>query len=1806
MQPEELVSEINRIFGEQNASIVVSSIRQDNLVWTALQDATLAENLISINPPSLKHWNPAAIFCIACNLPEPTDLANLSLSVDGIVRQTAILAYEKFGREGNIPTSLDDAGYAALALRERRKILKGWENLSEEILTDENKSEHQVFEQWRTIIAILSYIVPDKESLFGEIAGLPGRIGRLLVTHAVFSSPMSDSDRVNIYSNQMIGLDLSSQIDWMQSLALRGERQISEQLARLLISNTTSSLLGGFISSELSNLDLSQVAAKAARLQQVATLFQLAGKDVEADRYLNSAIETIGYLNAGIKLQQSALQPVSISAAEIRSSQGLDEEPGNYSGINGELILAAASGGNKSVKGLPGKMARTFQDLREAGKIALSGDLQHARDIAKPAIDSFMNFVNNSKEGYSPKFLVNWQPVEFVELLVDLNYLAEAASAAEWFLRYQPNNAGLLGLVGDILNRNGQPERAAKSLSLAVSIKPGDPANRRILANLYETNGQIDKAYLERKRVVELFDNPSTEDKISLAKVAFSSEKYDEAKQISSAISEEDPFNGIAACIYGQSADALGEKELAEEQLQKAVLLAPDYANGWLAFAKHQKESDDLQKAYETLRSGSFSLPNSSEINLQLALLSMETGRPSEALPHLRLATNLQPGNLDVAKLLINALLTLGHKDEACAYLSEIRKRWPTDVNFSRTHGELLLENKEYKDAAFALRIVNENDPGDDVASSNLCLALLETDLEKLVVEGKYNPDANLAETAQIITTTISRKQDSLEGHLILGSLHFAMGNFEDAMQEFKVSVEIAANTENSLRWIAQGGMGKVALAMNNPEIALAVLDEASNAQPKNLALQKLLVPAYIKAELSQEALITAQHAMELAPEDMDTLVWFAERMVEFGKSEESIKSIRRASDALGTDSESLLNLARMAVELNELPSARKALLEIGILPCVSSNILERASKIQVDLGDLSGASENLKKAISATETPKSGWFFELACLQKSMGDSSTALDSVRQAINLDPTAIENWLIQADLYEETGRQQSALESMEKSVGLLGKSGPQAELNIGHDKTNLFSKYQGISAAEIHSRFARLMIIAGNLTGALVHSEKAMEHEPENLAYRLSAARLAESLLLSDRTDLLTNISDAILDKFSTDLAEVSSKLAAAEILGIKAGKRISSDQIEEAKQLLVEIKKISNDSFASENIEIRLAAAEGLKQDVVEKVDNHVVKHLLDNRKPKTGILLSGETIAAMEAALYLDKWDLAKKLADQVVLNHSHEPAAYLAQVKVLVRTAEEYSLRKELGIENHLPSLKSMGAQPRDDFATLVASLSKQSNSSEISRWKTRGELIFGDLIKVEKIAYNDLHSGQDYAMVISALRQLGKYSEAVAFGEKVEETPDVLYQMALAYLPINPRIGLDLCQHAAEMRRPSPVEVSISAKLAEGCEETGLAVDYMNEALHVYSDEPGWRIKVAHLLEVLEDYDTAAYHLEEAVTIKPDNQKTWKTLGQLYIKNKQNNQAIEAFSKALELDTKDPEILLFLAQAYRVAGEIQEALDCIQKSQDMNVEPEKAMLLRGEISRDLGNLNDAVDYSKRAIKANPNYLDAYIFLVQVLRIAGKSNEAIATIESAINSLGANQELMIEKAKIVHSFRGSKEVLPLLQGMAAQYPKNDKILNMLAKVQAEMGDLQNAERYAIESLKLQPRQPDLNTFVGKLLRNSGQLDKAVYHFSQAVEQTRNDVDPVIELAQTHQDQRAYEKALEAFQLAIQISPRDVRAYIGSAAIYRESKEYNRAEEMLRRAAEIDPSNVTVKRQLGAVVALNLVHTSQEAKTFV
>ncbi|HNT54950.1 MAG TPA: tetratricopeptide repeat protein, partial [Anaerolineaceae bacterium] len=71
---------------------------------------------------------------------------------------------------------------------------------------------------------------------------------------------------------------------------------------------------------------------------------------------------------------------------------------------------------------------------------------------------------------------------------------------------------------------------------------------------------------------------------------------------------------------------------------------------------------------------------------------------------------------------------------------------------------------------------------------------------------------------------------------------------------------------------------------------------------------------------------------------------------------------------------------------------------------------------------------------------------------------------------------------------------------------------------------------------------------------------------------------------------------------------------------------------------------------------------------------------------------------------------------------------------------------------------------------------------------------------------------------------------------------------------------------------------------------------------------------------------------------------------------------------------------------------------------------------------------------------------------------------------------------------------------------------------------------------------------------------------------------------------------------AFTVYQQAMKIAPNDHRSYYQAGLALREIKDYSGAETLLRKAAQLAPRDLVIRRQLAAIIALNMVTSVQEA----
>ncbi|HTX79442.1 MAG TPA: tetratricopeptide repeat protein, partial [Longilinea sp.] len=192
----------------------------------------------------------------------------------------------------------------------------------------------------------------------------------------------------------------------------------------------------------------------------------------------------------------------------------------------------------------------------------------------------------------------------------------------------------------------------------------------------------------------------------------------------------------------------------------------------------------------------------------------------------------------------------------------------------------------------------------------------------------------------------------------------------------------------------------------------------------------------------------------------------------------------------------------------------------------------------------------------------------------------------------------------------------------------------------------------------------------------------------------------------------------------------------------------------------------------------------------------------------------------------------------------------------------------------------------------------------------------------------------------------------------------------------------------------------------------------------------------------------------------------------------------------------------------------------------------------------------------------------------------------------------------VQLARAKLIENVCGVNEALPVYKQLANNDSEDDEVLAALAAALYAKGNHDEAAKNANQSLRSNPNQPRMHLLLGKYHGAIGQLDQALHHLGEAVRLDPANFEAYMDLGKIYHGRRETAKALAAYEQAIQLSPGDFKPYYQSALIMKEGKDFVGAEKMLRKASGLAPDDLDIHRQLGAVIALNLVHNSMEVGT--
>ena len=1795
---------------------LVASLRQDNVVSQAATDLLTynfsASKIPPVEEPQAENWTPAslALRIIAPSIDSLWLRTNPMPDLDEELKKQAIF----IANSTPLPAedwSLEKAGWIALAIRSEIYAKESWESILDTWFGDPEA-------QHGTVLACLYGMISDSPGFLRALLKRnPSAQNIAIVLHALLANPLAPESQFQ-QLNQIINGDDNKTF-----------LPISARLVILhILQSQRPQLAQRFAHQWLGTMD--QYPTKVGWTNQdPLTWFD----DLQVELFRAATRQIV------------SLEPASVTIINEWKKSSLSPAP-EQSGI---LVLS---------------------DLIATASTHQLSDPQQALHYGQKASQYLTAFLKKIPHPLLADSRLVPLMQELSELFLALGQPLDSEAVLTLACELQPVNSNLLILGARSKQKSDKTDAAIQLLATALTLTPQRIDISSQLAESLETAGNWQAALTLHQALLEEAlsnDKPDPRNELyALAKCALRAHQAEKAIQVCQQLLEINPEDGMAYYYQGQALSQTGKISEAYESLTKATQLSFDQPLPWLGLAQLHQSEGNQEQALATLQAAAQAVSDSPEIYLHLGEMHLVRSSFTQAEEALSQANQLAPSHPKAAYLYAAALQQMGHQETAKIVLNRALVENPDDQQLAFAYAQCLMVLAEHEQALPYLEFIISTG-NVELADPYIAYAQVLLTLAERYPTLKYQPE----KAVQALQKAIQFDPDNHRAFALLAEALAATQNHPAALEIYQKVLDTSLLNDPAWSSRLAIGMGRTALALGKPEVAIASMQDVIQNDPEELQPYRLLAEAYLAAHLPENALRAAQSAILLRDDDPQTITWvgpFIKRLldqnnIELSKPgnnsllrqvlEDSIHTITEIIQVKPDQIGHAISLSELQNLAGDPKSARQSLIAITHSDRAQSPDLIKAAEHLFALEDTQSGINCLKRAVDVETAnqgaPSPSSLIQLAKAYSKAGSLSQALEAFDQAIQLEPANILHHLAKSRLLLASQQTSQALECLQLAL----QANPSGHANTG-----------------IHYMIATSYLLDGNLPTALLHAQQALSAHAQSsdkqvdtiavefgqqnhpIALYTLAAELSRSLLQPDTAQKFLVEGRSHLSATAPQQPEYIAFYCLINELSLEAGGEPVSN-----------LEPPAATEFASKNVRLlslnaRLAYLKGELGQAQEFLKiAHKLLETAGTAEQIPAFNIDGQIdpipdyLAFAEAALELREWDFALNCLRNASQHTHTSPLVHLAMVRFYTLQAEYQQLCQICDVLRHSPGPESISEFALRGVRNALASMQELFNgwhshlekmglpgeSQITARWQARADMVFEKqslaAIAIQKLSsftqdqgeHPYLYNEGDTSAIIAASRRYNglvdeKINLAALFqmARKQSPNPALLLQIAISLTGHHQLEALNASQLSTKYLESDRRDISAlchyyQAKLYAHQEMYLEAHEKLDIALSVWNDEPRWNSLAAEIKNQLGDVQGAIAHLEEAVKYEPKNIKHHLSLGRAYLKGITadseadaaiyQKRAIRNLERATRLAPQDTEAWLALAQAQYQTGDLAQAGQSVDQALEIDQTDYGALSLKAEIALRSDDLTGACDYAKRAALQQPDRPAAHLIHARALESLDRPGEALQALEKALPNSDNPLPLQLEHAGLVKQLQGQQAALEELRAIALQFPDEADVYVQLAKAYAGCDQDGLAIQAAQKSLAsnhgilAEFDQAKMHHLLGYLLRKSGQLDQAIVHLRKAIQQNPDDVEPYLELGIAYKERREYQQALQLFQQATTIAAKDPRPFYQAGLALKEGKDYRRSEVMLRKAANLAPQDVNIRRQLAAVVALNLVH---------
>jgi tetratricopeptide (TPR) repeat protein len=328
----------------------------------------------------------------------------------------------------------------------------------------------------------------------------------------------------------------------------------------------------------------------------------------------------------------------------------------------------------------------------------------------------------------------------------------------------------------------------------------------------------------------------------------------------------------------------------------------------------------------------------------------------------------------------------------------------------------------------------------------------------------------------------------------------------------------------------------------------------------------------------------------------------------------------------------------------------------------------------------------------------------------------------------------------------------------------------------------------------------------------------------------------------------------------------------------------------------------------------------------------------------------------------------------------------------------------------------------------------------------------------------------------------------------------------------------------------------------------------------------ENPVVRLELARVLMQLKRYAEASAQLEAILRLTPGDLEALALMAQIALYSGDYGKAVQLFER-LDRQKLDGKVLLQLAQAYTWNKQYDQAIATYQKALALTPKPSAAVLADlGDVYLYSANLPAAVEWYRKALRVDPKADPVRKKLALALSWENQNTEALALLQSLQRKRPEDKEVALELIRVYAKTDKAREAGALAKDYVARFPDEVDFILEAAALEARAGHAKRASELFLRARRLssEPHQTDLLHAANMNVWGDFHRIESIYR--EQLANNPNDVQVQLKLAGVLVSAQNYHRAEGIYRRLLLEGEEVDNALLGLAELKLREKDFNEA----------------------------------------